>query len=158
LAEDQAQGLYSFDERDLSMEMEKLHERVPGGEDERAVEAEQLSQSVREISDALVDLDTFPIQDIPLQPRSPKDVLTASVSFWSGYGRSMPPAIVHKSETRPVQHHCSPSYSTCHFFAFGVCVYISIFLHILMYKKVCALTFPRRRSPSRSKLGFLGSD
>jgi hypothetical protein len=76
LAEDQAQGLYSFDERDLSMEMEKLHVHIPGGEDECAVEAEQPSQSVREISDALVDLDTFPIQDIPLQPRSPKDVLT----------------------------------------------------------------------------------
>jgi hypothetical protein len=34
-------------------------------------------QSVREIFNALVDLDVFTIQDIPSQPRSAKDVLTA---------------------------------------------------------------------------------
>jgi hypothetical protein len=47
LAEEQAQGLYSFDGRDLSVEMEKLCERVAGVEDERSAEAEQLSPSVR---------------------------------------------------------------------------------------------------------------
>jgi hypothetical protein len=45
-------------------------------EDERAAETEQLSRSVREISDALVDLDVFPIRDIPTQLRSAQDVQT----------------------------------------------------------------------------------
>jgi hypothetical protein len=43
---------------------------VAGVEDERTVEDEQLFQSVREISDALVNLDVFPIRDIPMQSRS----------------------------------------------------------------------------------------
>jgi hypothetical protein len=34
-------------------------------EDEHAIEVEQLSWSIREISDALVDLNVLPIQDIP---------------------------------------------------------------------------------------------
>jgi hypothetical protein len=37
LAEDQAWGLYSFDERNLSAELESLRERVAGVEDERAI-------------------------------------------------------------------------------------------------------------------------
>jgi hypothetical protein len=44
-------------------------------EDDRAVEAEHLSQSTMEISNALVDLNVLPIQGIPSQPRSIKDVM-----------------------------------------------------------------------------------
>jgi hypothetical protein len=79
LAEDQARGLYSFDGRDLSAEVEKLRKRVVGVEDEQAIEVEQLSWSVREISDALVDLNVLPIRDIPSQPRSAKDVLAVFI-------------------------------------------------------------------------------
>jgi chemotaxis protein histidine kinase CheA len=79
LAEDQARGLYSFDGRNLSAELENLYERVAEVEDECATKAEQLSRSVREISDALVDLGMLPIWDIPVQPRSAQDVLAAFV-------------------------------------------------------------------------------
>jgi hypothetical protein len=77
LAEEQVQGLYSFNGRDLWVELEKLRERVAGVEDQHVAEAEQLSRSVREISNALVDLDMFYILDIPTQLRLAKDVLTA---------------------------------------------------------------------------------
>jgi hypothetical protein len=70
LAEEQARGLYSFDRRDLSVELEELRKRVARVENERATEAMQLSQSIMEISDDLVDLGTFPIWDIPVQLRS----------------------------------------------------------------------------------------
>jgi hypothetical protein len=42
LAEDQVRGLYSFDGRDLSAELEKLHECMVGVEDEHVAEAAQL--------------------------------------------------------------------------------------------------------------------
>jgi hypothetical protein len=58
------------------VELEKLHERVDGVEDERVTEAVQLSWSVMEISNALVNLGVFPIRDIPAQPKSADDVLT----------------------------------------------------------------------------------
>jgi hypothetical protein len=77
LAKDQARGLYFFDGRDLPAEMEKLCERVAGVEDDHAIEVELLSRLVRGISDALVDLNVLPIQGIPLQPWSTKDVLAA---------------------------------------------------------------------------------
>jgi hypothetical protein len=70
LAEEQARGLYSFNGRDLSVELEKLHERMAGVENECIAKTVQLSWSVMEISDALVNLDVFPIRDIPVQPRS----------------------------------------------------------------------------------------
>jgi hypothetical protein len=57
------------------VELEKLHERVAIVKDDRAIEAELLSWSVRGNSDALVDLNVLPIQGIPLQPRSAKDLL-----------------------------------------------------------------------------------
>jgi hypothetical protein len=60
-----AQGLYSFDERGLSVELEELREHVAGVEGECTTEAVKLSRSVMEISDALVDLGVFPNQDIP---------------------------------------------------------------------------------------------
>jgi hypothetical protein len=59
------------------VEFEMLHKHVAGVEEDRAVKAEQLSRSVGDISDALVDLNKLPIQDIRSQPRSAKDVLTA---------------------------------------------------------------------------------
>jgi hypothetical protein len=70
LAEEQTHVLNSFDGRDLSVELEELCERVAGVENERTAEAVQLSRSVMEISDALVDLGKFPIRAIPAQPRS----------------------------------------------------------------------------------------
>jgi hypothetical protein len=60
LAEEQACGLYPFDGRDLPVKLEELHGRVVGVESERAAEAVQLSWSVKEINDALVDLVCFP--------------------------------------------------------------------------------------------------
>jgi hypothetical protein len=50
---------------------------VAGVVKECASKAEQPSWSVREIFDTLVDLEMFPILDIPLQPRSAQDLLTA---------------------------------------------------------------------------------
>jgi hypothetical protein len=67
LAEDQARGLYSFHRRNLSAELERLHERMARVEDDHIVEAEQLSRSVQDISNALVDLYVLFIQDIPSQ-------------------------------------------------------------------------------------------
>jgi hypothetical protein len=43
LAVEQAQGLYSFDGRDLSVKLENLHQRVAGVEDKRVAKAAQLS-------------------------------------------------------------------------------------------------------------------
>jgi hypothetical protein len=78
LAEEQARGLYSFDGGDLSEELEELHECMVGVESERTTEAVQLSWSVMEISDALVNLGVFPIRDIPEHPKLAKDVLTVA--------------------------------------------------------------------------------
>jgi hypothetical protein len=61
LAMELARGLYSFDGRDLSVELEERHEHMAGVESQCATEAVQLPQSVMEISDALVDLGMFPI-------------------------------------------------------------------------------------------------
>jgi hypothetical protein len=82
LIEEQAQGLYSFDGRDLLTELEELHERVARVESERAIEAMQLSWSVMEISDALVNLGAFPIRDIPAHPESTQDVLMVDSLVW----------------------------------------------------------------------------
>jgi hypothetical protein len=49
---------------------ERLCKCVAGVEDKRAAEAVQLSWSVMEISDALVDRGVFPIRDIPTQSES----------------------------------------------------------------------------------------
>jgi hypothetical protein len=77
LADDQARGLYPPDGGHLATELCKLREHVAKVEDDRVVEAEQLSRSTMEISNALVDLNMFPIQGIPSQPRSVKDVVAA---------------------------------------------------------------------------------
>jgi hypothetical protein len=55
----------------------KLCEHVAEVEDDCVIHAEQLSQSTMELSNALVDLNVLPIQDIPSQPRSVKDVMAA---------------------------------------------------------------------------------
>jgi hypothetical protein len=55
----------------------KLREHVAEFEDERAVEAEQLSWSTMELYKGLVDLNVLPIQVIPSQSRSVKDVMEA---------------------------------------------------------------------------------
>jgi hypothetical protein len=65
LAEEQAHGLHSFDRRDLSTELEEFHARMAAVEDERAIEARDLSVLVIEASNALVDLGMLPIRDIP---------------------------------------------------------------------------------------------
>jgi hypothetical protein len=78
LAEEQAHGFYSLDERDLLVELEELRDHVTGVENECAVEAVHLSRSVMEIFDALVDLGVFPTRGIPAQPRPAQDVLTAA--------------------------------------------------------------------------------
>jgi hypothetical protein len=78
LAEEKAWGLYSFDGRDLSVKLEEFREQVVGVESECVAEAVQLSWSVMKIFDALVNLDVFPIQDIPEGPKSAQDVLTAA--------------------------------------------------------------------------------
>jgi hypothetical protein len=51
-------------------------------ESEHTVEAVQLSRSVMEIFEPLVDLGVFPIQDIPAHSKSTQDILTvASLVF-----------------------------------------------------------------------------
>jgi hypothetical protein len=52
------------------VEVEELHEHMARIEGERATKAVKLSWSVREISDALVDLGVFPIRDIPQHLKS----------------------------------------------------------------------------------------
>jgi hypothetical protein len=78
LAEEQARDLYSFDGRDLSVELEEICEHVAGVESERATEVVRLSRLVMEISDALVDLGMFLIRDIPAHLKSAQDVLTVA--------------------------------------------------------------------------------
>jgi hypothetical protein len=78
LAEEQARGLYSFDRRDQLVGLEELREYVARVENECTAEDVQLSWSVMEISDALVEQGVFPIQDIPMKPRSAQDVLTGA--------------------------------------------------------------------------------
>jgi hypothetical protein len=62
---------------DQLSELGKLRERVVEVEDDRVIEAEKLSWSTMEISNALVDLNVLPIQGIPSQSRSVKDVMAA---------------------------------------------------------------------------------
>jgi uncharacterized protein with PhoU and TrkA domain len=78
LEEEQAQGLHSFDMKDLLVELEELHELMVGIESECANEVVTLSWSIMEISDALVDLEVFPIRDIPERPQSARGVLTVA--------------------------------------------------------------------------------
>jgi hypothetical protein len=65
LVEEQALNLYSFDEWDLSVELEENRMRVTRVEDEHTAKAGELSTLVMEALNALVDLRMLPIQDIP---------------------------------------------------------------------------------------------
>jgi hypothetical protein len=75
LADDQGWDLHPPDKWDLPSKLGKLREHMAEVEDDHIVEDEQLSWSMREISNAFVDLIVLPIQGIPLQPRSVKDVM-----------------------------------------------------------------------------------
>jgi hypothetical protein len=110
--------MYSFDRRNLPVELERLCEHMVGVEDDRAAEAEQLSRPIKDISDALVDLNVLPIHDIPSQPRSTKDVLTV-------FGLVL---------ERLLEEHALPSPLYLFFFLLPACIqctYIS--LHMLMF-------------------------
>jgi hypothetical protein len=77
LAEEQPCSLHSFDGRDLSMELKKLHTCMDRVEDECVTEAEKLSMLVVGISNALIDLKMLPIRDIPQILKSVLEVLIA---------------------------------------------------------------------------------
>jgi hypothetical protein len=77
LAEEQACGLHSFDERDLSAELEKLHMCVVRVEDECAIKTGELSTLFMEASNTLVDLGMLPIRDIPQLPKTAHEVMVA---------------------------------------------------------------------------------
>jgi hypothetical protein len=74
LVEEHAHDLYPFNGRDPSVELEKLRKRVARVENER-IKAVQLSWSVMEIFDALVNQAVFPIWDISTHLKSALDVL-----------------------------------------------------------------------------------
>jgi hypothetical protein len=61
LVEDQVKGLYPPARSNLSSEFGKLCEHVAEAEDDRDIEAMQLSRSITEIFDALVDLNVLRI-------------------------------------------------------------------------------------------------
>jgi hypothetical protein len=98
LVEEQVWGLYPFDGRDLSVEVEEVREHMAGVENERTVEAMQLSRSVKEISDALVDWPCFPFGTSLRIQNQLRMSWRWSVSFRSACGRNMPPALVPRSE------------------------------------------------------------
>jgi hypothetical protein len=77
LVEEQARGLHPFDGRDLLAEPEQLHARVAKVEDERATGVGKVLTLVVRISNALVDLGTLPIRDIPQLPKTTREVLAA---------------------------------------------------------------------------------
>jgi hypothetical protein len=129
-------------------------------ESERAAEAVQLSQSIMENSDALVNLGMFPIWDIPADLKSAQDVLTTASLILERLGRNIPLTLVPGIETWHVWHSYSPrlSHPPSFFCLLHVCnvhIYISTYINVQRYWKICVLTFPRSRTPSRSELGFL---
>jgi hypothetical protein len=81
------------------VELEELHERMDGVESEHTIVAMQLSRSVMQISDALVDQGVFPIQDIPAHLKSAQDVFAVASRFLDHLRRNMPPALVPGSKT-----------------------------------------------------------
>jgi hypothetical protein len=98
----------------------------------------QPSRSVMEISNALIDLGMFPIQDIPVHPKSTQDVLTAASLVLERLQEEHAPMPVPGSETRLIRCCYNPKLPRLpSFFAFVMYVmYISIFLHMLMYKDI----------------------
>jgi hypothetical protein len=81
-AEEQACDLHPHDGRDELVESEGIHPCLDGIGGEHTAEAGQLSQLVMEINNALADLGTLPVQDIPQLLRSAQEVLAvASLPF-----------------------------------------------------------------------------
>jgi hypothetical protein len=78
LAKEQERGLHFFNVRDLLVEVEELHARVAGVEDECTTEVGKLLKLAVEISNALVDLGLLPILDIPQLPKSAQEVLAVA--------------------------------------------------------------------------------
>jgi hypothetical protein len=103
-----------------------------------AAEAMQLSCLVEEITDALIDLGVFPTQGLPTHLELAQDVLTAASLILEHLREEHASTPVPGSKTWPIQCRYSPRLSRLvPFFAFGVYVmYISIFLHMLMYKDI----------------------
>jgi hypothetical protein len=102
LAEEQACGLHSFDGSDLSAELEELCVHVAGVEDERVVEAGELSTLVMEASNTVVGLRMLPIRDIP------QLLKTAQVV--------MAPALVPRILRGPAVVPVASSHPACRFF------------------------------------------
>jgi hypothetical protein len=73
--------------------------RVAKVEDERATGVGKVLTLVVRISNALVDLGTLPIRDIPQLPKTTRKVLARLVSSWSVCEGSMPPALDPGTET-----------------------------------------------------------
>jgi hypothetical protein len=65
-------------QEEMLAELEELHECVAEVGHKRAVKAVKLSGSIMEISNTLVNLGVLSIRDIPTQPWSAQDVLTAA--------------------------------------------------------------------------------
>jgi hypothetical protein len=78
LMEEQAHDLHSFDGWDLPTELEELHVRMAGVEDEHVVEAGELPTLVVEASNVLVDLEMLPIRDVPQFSKMAQEVLKAT--------------------------------------------------------------------------------
>jgi hypothetical protein len=78
LTEERARGLYSFNGRDLSVELEELHQHVVGVENKRAAEAVQLLWLVMENLHCPGRPGHVPIRDILAQLRSAQVVLMAA--------------------------------------------------------------------------------
>jgi hypothetical protein len=140
------------------VELEELCKRVAEDENEHATKVMQLSWLAMEISDALVDLSKFPILDIPVHPKLAQDVMRRTVLFWSVCARNMPPTPVPGSETRPVQRHYSPRLSRppSFFYFWCVCnvhIYISTYVNVQRYWKICALTFLHFCTPAAASWG-----
>jgi hypothetical protein len=77
MTKEQAPDPYSYDRQGLSTGLEELYARIAVIEDEHATDTLGLSWLVMGISDALVDLGVFPIQDIPRRLKSTQEVLAA---------------------------------------------------------------------------------
>jgi hypothetical protein len=76
LAEDHVHDLHPPDGWNMLAELEETRAHVDEIKGEHAAEAEQLSQLVVGISNALVDLGMLPVQDNPQLLKSAREVLT----------------------------------------------------------------------------------
>jgi NAD(P)-dependent dehydrogenase (short-subunit alcohol dehydrogenase family) len=74
LVEEHAHGLHSFDECDLSAELEELHALVAGAKEEHAVESGNLAVLVVEASNTLMDLGMLPVREVPKNPKKAQEV------------------------------------------------------------------------------------